>query len=114
MSPDLSQSPHHGQLKVLIIHGLVRPAGEGEAVCDLQPGVGHQTQEGSLGDTTATGARLQLVTVFDQFHDHQAVNLDNLIHNVYVISSQKMKNWLSGVVWSVTKVHNRDVLVIGP
>ena len=94
LTPDLSQSPHHSQLKVLVIHGLVRPAGEGEAVGDLQPGVGHQTQEGSLGDTTAAGARLQLVTVFDQFHDHQAVNLDNLIHNVCVISSQKLEVWI--------------------
>ena len=53
-------------------------AGEGEAVSDLQLGVGHQPQEGSLGYPAAAGAGLQLVTVLDELHDHQAVNLDNL------------------------------------
>ena len=75
---DLSQPPHHGQLEVLVVHRLVRAAGEGEAVGDLQLGVGHQPQQRALGDAAAAGAGLQLVAVLDQLHDHQAVNLDNL------------------------------------
>ena len=53
-------------------------AGEGETVGDLQPGVRHETQESSLSYTTAAGARLQFVTVLDELHDHQAVNLNDL------------------------------------
>ena len=75
---DLPQPAHHGQLEVLVIHGLVRPAGEGEAVGDLESGVGDQAEEGALGDAAAAGAGLELMTMLDQFHDHQAVNLDNL------------------------------------
>ena len=45
---------------------------------DLQLGVGHQPQQGALGYPAAAGAGLQLVTVLDELHDHQAVNLDNL------------------------------------
>ena len=74
----LTQPPHHGQLEVLVVHRLVRAAGEGEAVGDLQLGVGHQPQQRALGDAAAAGAGLQLVAVLDQLHDHQAVNLDNL------------------------------------
>ena len=49
---------------------------------DLKLGISHQPQESSLGDTTATGAGLQLVAVLDQLHDHQAVYLDYLqLHN---------------------------------
>ena len=53
-------------------------ARKGEAVSDLQLGVGHQPQRGALGYPAAAGAGLQLVTVLDELHDHQAVNLDNL------------------------------------
>ena len=83
---DLPQPAHHGQLEVLVIHGLVSAAGEGEAVGDLQPGVGHQAEEGALGDPTAAGAGLQLVTMLDQLHDHQAVNLHNLKEPIYQYS----------------------------
>ena len=75
---DLSQPPHHGQLEILVIHGLVRSAGEGEAVGDLQPSVSYEAEEGALGDPAAAGASLQLMAVLDQLHDHQTVNLDNL------------------------------------
>ena len=75
---DLPQPAHHGQLEVLVVHGLVRSAGEGKAVSDLEPGVGDQAEESPLGDATATGAGLELMTMLDQLHDHEAVNLDNL------------------------------------
>ena len=77
-SAHLAQPPHHGQLEVLVVDRLVRAAGEGEAVGDLQLGVGHQPQQRALGDAAAASAGLQLVTVLDQLHDNQAVNLDNL------------------------------------
>ena len=80
---DLPQPPHHGQLEVLIVHGLVRPAGEGEAVSDLESGVGDQAKEGSLGDAAATGAGLEFMTMLYKLHDHQAVNLDNLKQSHY-------------------------------
>ena len=34
---------HHGQLEVLVVHGLVRGAREREAVGDLQPNVFQET-----------------------------------------------------------------------
>ena len=91
---DLPQSPHHGQLEVLVIHGLVRPAGEGEAVGDLEPGVGDQAEEGALGDPAATRAGLQLVTMLDELHDHQAIYLDNLEQStmrssIYLLSQKR-------------------------
>ena len=107
---DLPQSPHHGQLEVLVIHGLVRPAGEGEAVGDLEPGVGDQAEEGALGDAAAASAGLELVTMLDQLHDHQAVNLDNLKQSTcqYFIVHAKSFYLYTGIIFSIlTRISTR-------
>ena len=74
----LPEPPHHRQLEVLIVNGLVGATGEGEAVGDLKPRVGDQAEQRSLGDPRTRGGGLELVAVLDQLHDHQAVDLDNL------------------------------------
>ena len=74
----LPEPPHHRQLEVLIVNGLVGATGEGEAVGDLKPRVGDQAEQRSLGDPGTRGGGLELVAVLDQLHDHQAVDLDNL------------------------------------
>ena len=74
----LPEPPHHRQLEVLIVDGLVGATGEGEAVGDLKPSVGDEAEQRSLGDPRTRGGGLELVAVLDQLHDHQAVDLDNL------------------------------------
>ena len=74
----LPEPPHHRQLEVLIVNGLVGATGEGEAVGDLQPSVGNKTKQCALRDPRSGGRGLELVTVLDQLHDHQPVDLDNL------------------------------------
>ena len=100
---DLSQPPHHGQLEILVIHGLVRSAGEGEAVGDLQPGVSDEAEEGALGDPAAAGASLQLMAVLDQLHDHQSVYLDNLEthHTLEILNGEFITHLNTGVILSV-------------
>ena len=106
----LPEPPHHRQLEILIVDGLVGATGEGEAVGDLKPRVGNQAEQRSLGDPRTRSGGLELVAVLDQLHDHQAVNLDNLkqeniymwtsFGNVYLLQNvQNVKDWLTFTIF---------------
>ena len=75
---DLTKPPHHCQLEILVVHSLVSSTWKRKAVSDLQPGVGNKTKQCALRDPRSGGRGLELVTVLDQLHDHQPVDLDNL------------------------------------